>query len=69
MDVAVAVLLGQLGGMLASLVEIDTVRHDLSAKAPNRAHLDRVRPLRHAHDGAHAEDPRGVGDRLPVVPG
>src|SRR5207244_5015916 len=42
MDVSVAVLLGPLGGLLARLIEIDTVRDDLSAEAPNRAHLDRA---------------------------
>src|SRR4030081_484937 len=69
MDVAVAVFVGQPGTVLASLIEIDAMGHDLGAEAADGRDLDRVRPLGHADDGAYPEEPGSVGDRLPMVAG
>src|ERR1700704_1170289 len=69
MDVAVAGFGGQPGTVLASLIEIDAMGHDLGAEAADGRDLDRVRRLGHADNGAHPEEPGSVGDRLPMVAG
>src|SRR3984885_12622666 len=68
-DVAVAVLGGQLLAVLAGLVEVAPVQHHLGAEGLHRLHLHRVGLLRCAHDRAHAEQVRRVGDRLAMVAG
>ncbi len=68
-DVAVAVLGSELRAVLARLVEVASVRDDLRAERLHRRELHRIHALGHADDRAHAEQPRGVRDRLAVIAG
>jgi hypothetical protein len=68
-DVAVAVLVGELLAMLARIVVVAAVKDELGAEAAHRGHLHRVRVLGYADRRLHAEETGGEGERLAVVSG
>ncbi|HEY7794295.1 MAG TPA: hypothetical protein VIA10_09840 [Gaiellaceae bacterium] len=67
-DVAVPVLARERLAVLTRLVEVPAVDDQLGAERRHRVQLHRVRVLRDADAGGDAEQPRRVGDGLPVVP-
>jgi len=68
-DVAVPVLGGQALRVLPGVVEVAPDVDDLGVERPHRLDLHRIRSLRDAHDGPHAEEPSGVGHGLAVIAG
>ena len=68
-DIAIAVLGRELRAVLARLVEVASVRDDLRSERLHRRELHRIHALGHADDRAHAEEPRGIRDRLAVIAG
>ena len=68
-DVAVAVLRGERLAVLPRLVEVRAVHDQLRAERAHGRHLHGVRALGDADPRGDAEQARGEGDRLAVVPG
>ena len=66
-DVAVAVLPGQVLAVLAGLVEVAALGHDLGAEGLDRRDLQRVRADGDADRRPDAEQLGREGDRLTVV--
>ena len=67
MDVAIAVLAGELLALLTGGVEVPPVHDQLRAERAHRGELDRVGVLGDADARADAEQARGEGDRLAVI--
>ena len=67
MDVAIAVLAGELLAVLSGGVEVPPVHDHLRSERAHRGELDRVGVLGDTDARGDAEQPRGEGDRLPVI--
>src|SRR5216683_6953328 len=63
------VLLGEPGGVQASIVKPFALQDHFGAKVLHRLDLDRVCVFRRADDRAYSEKTRGVSNRLTMVPG